>query len=160
MPDSATPSPPSTPSPLDLLVRYRRAMLDLDADALAELYAEDGVHEFPFLFPGMPERYRGREEIRAGYRAAWGASAARPREIREVAVHPGADPEVLTVEQQVVGTLATTGEPFTVPGLLVMRARDGLLVHVRDYMDGLGVAHAMGRLGAVAARLGVGAAGR
>ncbi|MEU4115723.1 nuclear transport factor 2 family protein [Kitasatospora sp. NPDC028055] len=143
----------AVPGPVELLARYRRAMLELDADALAGLYAEDGVHEFPFLFPGMPECYRGREEVRAGYRAAWGASEARPREIREVAVHPGADPEVLTVEQVVIGTVATTGAPFALPGLLVLRARDGLLVHVRDYMDGLGVAHAMGRLGAVAARL-------
>ncbi|MGW2375003.1 nuclear transport factor 2 family protein [Kitasatospora sp. NPDC001683] len=141
------------PSPLELLARYRRAMLDLDADALAELYAEDGVHEFPFLFPGMPERYRGREEVRAGYRAAWGASEARPQEIREVAVHPGADPEVLTVEQLVIGRVASTGKEFAFPGLLVMRARGGQLVHVRDYMDGLGVARAMGRLSAVAARL-------
>lgn len=143
----------TTPGPSELLARYRRAMLDLDADALAGLYAEDGVHEFPFLFPGMPECYRGREEVRAGYRAAWGASEARPREIREVAVHPGADPEVLVVEQLVIGTVASTGQPFTLPGLLVLRAREGLLVHVRDYMDGLGVAHAMGRLAAVAARL-------
>ncbi|MFI9361222.1 nuclear transport factor 2 family protein [Kitasatospora sp. NPDC053057] len=147
MPDSAT------PTPLELLARYRRAMLDLDADALADLYAEDGVHEFPFLFPGMPERYRGREEVRAGYRAAWGASEARPQEIREVAVHPGADPEVLTVEQLVIGTVASTGKEFTLPGLLVLRARAGQLAHVRDYMDGLGVARAMGRLAAVAARL-------
>lgn len=140
-------------SPLELLARYRRAMLDLDADALAELYAEDGVHEFPFLFPGMPERYVGREEIRAGYRAAWGASAARPEEVREVAVHPGADPEVLTVEQTVIGTVVDTGKPFALPGLLVLRARGGFLVHVRDYMDGLCVAHTMGRLSAVTARL-------
>ncbi|MFG2844726.1 nuclear transport factor 2 family protein [Kitasatospora sp. NPDC048296] len=139
--------------PLEVLARYRRAMLDLDADALAELYAEDGVHEFPFLFPGMPERYRGREEVRAGYRAAWGASTARPQEIREVAVHPSADPEVLTVEQCVIGTDAATGRPFSLPGLLVLRVRDGRLVHVRDYMDGLGVARAMGRLAAVVARL-------
>ena len=31
--------------------------------------------------------------------------------------------------------------------------QDGEIVHVRDYMDGLGVAHAMGRLPAVAAAL-------
>ncbi|MFJ9697275.1 nuclear transport factor 2 family protein [Kitasatospora sp. NPDC101183] len=138
---------------VDLLARYRAAMLAMDADAFAELYAENGVHEFPFLFPGMPERYVGREEIRAGYRAVWGASAARPEEVREVAVHAAADPEVLTVEQVVVGTVAGTGRPFALPGVLVLRARGGLLVHVRDYMDGLGVARAMGRLSTVAARL-------
>ncbi|MFE1951056.1 nuclear transport factor 2 family protein [Streptomyces sp. NPDC059524] len=150
MPDTS----PSAPGPREVLARYRQAMLDLSADDLADLYAVDAVHEFPFLFPGMPERYEGREEVRAGYRAAWGASPARPREIREVAVHEGADGEVLVVEQIVSGAFATTGRSFDFPGLLVIRVRDGLIVHVRDYMDGLGVAHATGRLTAVAAGLG------
>ncbi|MGW2249272.1 nuclear transport factor 2 family protein [Kitasatospora sp. NPDC001660] len=140
-------------SPLDVLARFRRAILDKDADALADLYAPDAVHEFPFLFPGMPERHEGREAVRAGYRAAWGASPAQPREIREVAVHRSTDPEVITVEQVVTGTVAGTGRPFSASGLLVIRVRAGLIVHVRDYMDGLGVAHAMGRLTAVAAQL-------
>lgn len=38
------------------------------------------MREFPFLFPGVPERFRGREEIRAEYRAAWGASPLRVRD--------------------------------------------------------------------------------
>ncbi|MBO8193596.1 nuclear transport factor 2 family protein [Streptomyces oryzae] len=128
-------------------------MLDRDADALAELYAVDGVHEFPFTFPGLPGRFTGREEIRAGYHALWDGSPARPEEIRDVVVHESADPQVLTVEQTVTGTVAPEGRPFRFPGLLVLRARDGRLVHVRDYMDGLGVAHGMGRLDAVAAAL-------
>ena len=33
--------------------------------------------------------------------------------------------------------------------VLVLRVRDGKIIHVRDYMDGLGVAHATGRLPAV-----------
>ncbi|OPF75596.1 hypothetical protein VT50_0224555 [Streptomyces antioxidans] len=149
--------PDTTSSPLgprELLARFQRAMLDKSADDLADLYAVDAVHEFPFLSPGMPERYQGREEIRAGYRAAWGASPAQPREIREVAVHENTDPEVIVVEQVVHGTVTTTGRAFHVPGLLVMRVRNGEFVHVRDYMDGLGVAHEMGRLADVAAALG------
>ncbi|MEV7022643.1 nuclear transport factor 2 family protein [Kitasatospora sp. NPDC093558] len=141
------------PTPLDVLARYRQAILDKDADALADLYAPDAVHEFPFLYPGMPERHEGREAVRAGYRAAWGASPAQPDEIREVAVHRSTDPEVITVEQVVAGTIAGTDRRFSAPGLLVIRVRAGRIVHVRDYMDGLGVAHAMGRLAAVAARL-------
>ncbi|MEU1711052.1 nuclear transport factor 2 family protein [Streptomyces sp. NPDC005706] len=148
MPDTAESSPRA------VLARYQRAMLDSSADDLADLYAPDAVHEFPFLFPGMPARYQGREEIRAGYRAAWGASPARPQEIGEVVVHESTDPEVITVEQVVTGTVTTTGRSFRFPGLLVMRVRGGQIVHVRDFMDGLGVAHAMGRLAAVAAGLG------
>ncbi|MFF1906936.1 nuclear transport factor 2 family protein [Kitasatospora sp. NPDC058218] len=150
MPDTTS----AKPGPREVLARYQRAMLDKSADDLADLYAADAVHEFPFLFPGMPARYQGREEVRAGYRAAWGASPAQPQEIREVVVHESTDSEVITVEQVVTGTVTTTGQTFSLPGLLVLRVRNGRIVHVRDYMDGLGVAHAMGRLAAVVAGLG------
>ncbi|MFF7073889.1 nuclear transport factor 2 family protein [Streptomyces pseudovenezuelae] len=149
MPDTAS----TDLKPREVLARYQRAMLDKSADDLADLYAVDAVHEFPFLFPGMPERYEGREEVRAGYRAAWDASPAQPQEIREVAVHENTDPEVIVVEQIVSGTVTTTGRPFSFPCLLVIRVRNSRIVHVRDYMDGLGVAHAMDRLTAVAASL-------
>lgn len=36
----------------------------------------------------------------------------------------------------------------------MLRVHNGLIVHARDYMDGVRIAHAMGRLGAVAASLG------
>ncbi|WP_326806535.1 nuclear transport factor 2 family protein [Streptomyces sp. NBC_01186] len=150
MPDTTS----ADPGPREVLARYQQAMLDKSADDLADLYAVDAVHEFPFLFPGMPARYQGREEVREGYRAIWGASQAQPQEIREVAVHESTDPEVITVEQVVTGTVTTTGRSFSIPGLLVIRVRDGQISHVRDYMDGLGVAHAMDRLPAVVAGLG------
>ncbi|WP_210587611.1 nuclear transport factor 2 family protein [Streptomyces sp. GESEQ-35] len=138
------PTPPAS-GLRDILARYQQAMLDMSADDLADLYAVDGVHEFPFTAPGMPPRFQGSEEVRAGYRAAWGGSPAQPREIHDVVVHESTDPEVIVVEQTVSGTLTTTGRSFSVPGLLVIRVRDDLIVHVRDYMDGLGLARAMGR---------------
>ncbi|MGW3243180.1 hypothetical protein [Streptomyces sp. NPDC001070] len=68
-------------------------------------------------------------------------------------MYESTDPEVITVEQVVTGTVTTTGQSFSFPGLLVIRIRNGLIVHVRDYMDGLGVAHTMGRPAAVVAGL-------
>lgn len=133
--------------------RYQQAMIDMSADDLADLYAADAVHEVPFLFPGMPDRFEGREQVRAAYRAAWAASDAQPQAVREVGVHSCADSEVLIVEQVVSGVLRSTGQPFEFPGVLVLRVRDGEITHVRDYMDGLGVAHALGRLPAVVAAL-------
>jgi ketosteroid isomerase-like protein len=132
-----------------ILRRYRQAMIDQSADDLAALYAADAVHELPFRFPGMPDRFEGREVLRAAYRAAWSASDAQPREVREVALHSCADGEVLVVEQVVRGVLRSTGRPFEFPGVLVLRVRDGEIVHARDYLDGLGVARALGRLPAV-----------
>ncbi|MFF5492124.1 nuclear transport factor 2 family protein [Streptomyces aquilus] len=128
--------------PREVLARYHQAMRDKSADQLAELYARDAVHEFPFTAPGFPPRYTGREEVRAGYRAAWGASPVRVVEIRDVVVHETRDPEVIVAEQTVVAAVPGGTDQFSVPGLLVLRARDGLLVHVRDYMDGFGVSEA------------------
>ncbi|MBP2707414.1 nuclear transport factor 2 family protein [Microbispora sp. RL4-1S] len=132
-------------TPRDVLGRYRRAILDKNADALADLYADDAVHEIPFRFPGMPARYEGREQVRAAYRAIWGASPVRPEEIRDVVTHETADPEVIVAEQVVAGLVPATGDSFAVPGVLVLRVRDGLITHVRDYMDALAATQALDR---------------
>jgi len=101
----------------------------------------------------MPGRLEGREQVRAAYRAAWTASDAQPQAVREIAVHSCADSEVLVVEQVLSGVVRSTGRQFEFPGILVLRVRDGEIHHVRDYMDGLGLAHAMGRLCAVVTAL-------
>lgn len=140
MPDLGPKTPVRTPR--EVLARYYQAMRDKCADDLADLYAVDGVHEFPFTSPGFPPRFAGREAVRAGYRAAWSASPAQVKEIRQVAVHESADPGVIVAEHVVVGTLPPRHTTFTVPGLLVLHVRDGLLSRVRDYMDSPAVAHA------------------
>jgi ketosteroid isomerase-like protein len=137
MPDRQDPR-----TPRDVLARYYRAMLDKSADDLADLYAVDAVHEFPFTSPGFPPRSEGREAVRAGYRAAWGASPARVEEIRRIATYETTEPGVIVAEQVVVGSLPGAGTSFSVPGLLVLHVHDGLLTRVRDYMDSAGVAAA------------------
>jgi uncharacterized protein len=49
--------------------------------------------------------------------------------------------------------VATTGRRIDAFGVFVVRVQDGLLVHVRDYLDGLTINHALGRLPAVVADL-------
>lgn len=145
--------PELSPGPRKVLSRYHRTMLDLSAGDLADLYAPDAVHEFPFLAPGRPARYHGREEVRPGYRAAWGTSPVRLEEVRDVAVYDTADPEVIVGEWAATGTVSITGRSFAASGLLILRVRDGLIVHARDYMDALGTYHAMDRLPEVVAGL-------
>ncbi|MET7936933.1 nuclear transport factor 2 family protein [Streptomyces sp. NPDC005322] len=139
-------NPAASAGAREIVTRFHRAILDKSADDLADLYALDAVHEFPFLAPGMPERFHGREEIRAGYRAAWGATPVEVAEVADVVIHDTAEAGVVVVEQTVLGTMATTGDPVRIPGIVVLRVRDGHVVHARDYMDGLGVARATGRL--------------
>jgi predicted enzyme related to lactoylglutathione lyase/ketosteroid isomerase-like protein len=120
------------PTPRDLLMAFHRALVALSADDLADLHAPDAVYEFPLLTTGRPERYVGREAIREGLCAAWSAPV-RVTEIRNVVVHESTDPEVIIAEQEAATAIVGTGERFSVPFLLVLRARAGLIVHVRDY---------------------------
>ncbi|MFI8076054.1 nuclear transport factor 2 family protein [Streptomyces sp. NPDC086033] len=133
---------PAARTPREVLTCYYQAMLDKSPDDLADLYATEAVHEFPFTSPGFPARFEGREAVRAGYRAAWGASPAEVQEVRRVAAYETADPEVIIAEHVVKGTLTTKATTFTVPGLLILHVRDGLITRVRDYMDSAGVAAA------------------
>ncbi len=133
---------PAARTPHEVLTCYYQAMLDKSPDDLADLYTVDAVHEFPFSSPGFPPSFEGREAVRAGYRAAWGGSAVQVKEVRSVAAYETADPEVIIAEHVVVGTLPTKATTFTVPGLLILHVRNGLITRVRDYMDGLGVASA------------------
>ncbi|MFF8916996.1 nuclear transport factor 2 family protein [Streptomyces sp. NPDC015032] len=133
---------PAVRTPHEVLTCYYQAMLDKSPDDLADLYAVDAVHEFPFTSPGFPPRYEGREAVRAGYRAAWGASPAQVLEVRRIAAYETADPEVIIAEHVAVGTMTTRATQFTVPGLLILHVRNGLITRAHDYMDGLGVAGA------------------
>ncbi|MFL5998379.1 MAG: nuclear transport factor 2 family protein [Streptomyces sp.] len=135
---------PAVRTPREVLTCYYQAMLDKSPDDLADLYATDAVHEFPFTSPGFPSRLEGREAVRAGYRAAWGASPVQVQEVTRVAAYETADPEVIIAEHVVRGTLTTKATAFTVPGLLILHVRNGLITRVRDYMDASGIAAARG----------------
>ncbi|WP_084259143.1 nuclear transport factor 2 family protein [Microtetraspora malaysiensis] len=138
-------------TPREVLARYHQAMIDRSADDLADLYADDAAHAFPFRVPGAPERLDGREEVRAFYRAAWGDSPVRLTKIEDVVVHPAADPEVIVGEWVGVGSLNPDGRPFRATGLLLGRVRDGKIIDMRDYMDVFGTYGALGRLRAMVA---------
>ncbi|MET8436096.1 hypothetical protein ABZV61_25615 [Streptomyces sp900116325] len=49
---------------------------------------------------------------------------------------------MIITEHVVVGTLPTKATAFTVPGLLILHVRNGLIMRVRNYMDGSRVASA------------------
>ncbi|RJQ71710.1 nuclear transport factor 2 family protein [Pseudonocardiaceae bacterium YIM PH 21723] len=121
-------------------------MLGLDADALADLHAPDAVFEFPLLAPNRPERYVGREEIRAGFRAVWSAAPVRVNRIERVSLNQSTDPEVIIAEQLAHATHTGTGAEISLPSLLMLRVRAGSIVHVRDYSDALRSALELGRL--------------
>lgn len=60
-------------TPRQVFERIQHISLHRDAP-VADLYAADGVHEWPFALPGVPQRLSGQDEIRAFFSRAAGAS--------------------------------------------------------------------------------------
>jgi ketosteroid isomerase-like protein len=128
----------------EVLERYRQAAISQSADDMRDVYAADAVHEFPFTGPGLPSRLEGREEIVNWIAAGWAAYPLKYERYRTLATHDTNDPETIIVEQEALGTTATTSE-FALPNLIVLTARNGQIARLRDYVNILAAAAAMGR---------------
>jgi uncharacterized protein len=109
---------------------------------LPGLYAEDAVVVHPFAPSAGP--LTGREALRRHFATAEGLDLEMTP--HDVVVHETADPEVVVGEFAYVGRVTTTGRPFTLRNVFVLRVRDGLIVESRDYADHLAFAAATGRL--------------
>jgi ketosteroid isomerase-like protein len=133
-----------TATPREVFETFVHATVTNSADELADLYAEDVVIDLPFGRAGEPLRFAGRESLRerlrgvAGYRRFTG--------IDSVVVHDTADPEVIVTEWRVHGEVTATGRAYTLPFLMIIRVRDGLIVSSRDYGDPIASATAFDRL--------------
>lgn len=152
--DPADPEPVvKSTTPRGVYAALVRAIVAADADAAADLYAEDGVLELVFTRPGIVPRRQGREDIRAAARAGWAALPLRFESHRTVALHDTADPETVIAEFELAGTSLATSRPFALAMVVILRVRDGHIVHQREYVDVLGIAAASDRLPAVLASL-------
>ncbi|WP_281197039.1 nuclear transport factor 2 family protein [Microtetraspora niveoalba] len=85
---------------------------------------------------------RGRPRIAPAYAAGRSALPVRFDEFRTGAVHHTADPEVIVAEYEMTGTVTTTGRSATAAFVLVLRVRDGQVVHWREYQDMAAIAQA------------------
>ncbi len=134
------------PGPRALFERFQQRVLSNEPDALGDLIADDVILEAPFAPPGHPRKIVGREQNLAYARPRRAALPARFEEFREVLIHDTADPEVIVAEYVLAGTVTTTGQKSSAPFLVILTARDGKIVHWREYQDTLGMAIALGQL--------------
>jgi ketosteroid isomerase-like protein len=118
---------------------------------LAELYAEDAVVETVFQ-PVGPRRLEGRAVLRARFAEV---AAHSPLELtaRNVVVRETDDPEVVVAEWDYQVHHRESGRAFEAANIQVLRVRDGLIVHSRDYHDHLALATAGGNLPQLVAAL-------
>lgn len=107
------------------------------------MYAVDAVHEFPFTRPGMPSRLEGRDDIVNWIAAGWRAYPLKYERYRTLAIYDTSDPGTIVVEQEALGCSAS-GE-FALPSIVVLTVRNGQIARLRDYVNVLAAAAAMGR---------------
>ncbi|MFJ5987851.1 nuclear transport factor 2 family protein [Lentzea sp. NPDC092896] len=129
---------------LDGVRRLRGGDRD-QVERLAGYYAEKTDVRHP-MAPLGDTPLLSREALRQHF------AAGRPRpagfRVEDVRVHHTADPEV------VIGEFTYRGdEDWAVPGVIVLRVRDGLIVESRDYFDHIGLARAANALDALCAQL-------
>jgi len=119
----------------ELLKRLRAASLAQDAGRLAALYAEDGVHEFPFATPGAPTSITGRAAIEEFNATVYRGLPFAYREYRTIAVHQVGE-TTLVVEQEALGLNTVTGAQFVLPTVWVIETdAQGLISKLRDYVN-------------------------
>ncbi|WP_037304788.1 nuclear transport factor 2 family protein [Amycolatopsis orientalis] len=99
-------------------------------DELFELYAEDAVVENPQR-PPVPSRFEGRETLRKIFSGGFNVRMERA----DVLIHGTTDPEVIIAEYRNVGEVLDTGKSLDIANVQVLRVRDGLIAHSRDYHD-------------------------
>jgi uncharacterized protein len=119
---------------------------------LPGLYAEqtDVVHPFD---PLRAAALRTRGELREHFTRP-GARPARQMRAANITIHQTTDPEVIVAEFEYQGTDTDTGEPYALPGIFVLRVRNGEIVSSRDYFDHLTAARVRGQLDALVAAVG------
>ncbi|MFJ8622251.1 nuclear transport factor 2 family protein [Kitasatospora sp. NPDC093550] len=132
-----------SPTPQEIFQRYVHAgPLTRDADALAELFTEDGVFEAPLLPEGtsLPRRVVGREAIRTAMAAHYAYQPAEKRtpnlQKSRYVLHTTADPEVFIAEIDTAFDDGDgDGEDAVVSLVQIFRVRDGRIARLRDYFS-------------------------
>jgi uncharacterized protein len=81
------------------------------------------------LSAGPEARIEGREKVREHFARA--AAFGTDLRIEDIVIHETTDPEVVICEQTLRGSFGC--EETAMPGIRVMRVRDGLIVSSRDY---------------------------
>jgi hypothetical protein len=126
---------------LTLMQQYQRLLTEARFGEWIELWADDGVCEFPFASPGRPRLLQGKEQILA-YMTAY-PSRIFIEGVDKLRVHPALDPNVVVVEMTIKGRAVETEKPYNQQYVIVAETRDGKLTHYREYWNPLVSAEAL-----------------
>jgi ketosteroid isomerase-like protein len=124
--------------------RLQHATLARDPQ-IAELFAADGVIEWPFARAGAPTRIVGQPAIRSLYTTWFGAPPLEYQAFTATVVHETANPDVIVVEYDIHGVTTSSRTPFQLRVIRTIRVKDGQIVLLREYMNPLAMTEALNR---------------
>jgi ketosteroid isomerase-like protein len=114
---------------------YQTLMREGRWDDWSNLWAEDGLLEFPFAPEGRPSSYQGRKAILDYMKGAAGKFTIV--EASSTRIQPMLDPEVLCVELAIKGMMTDTGAPYNQKYVVFFVVKDGKLQNYREYWNPL-----------------------
>jgi uncharacterized protein len=114
-----------------------RMMLEKNTSAWVDLWAADGIMEFPFAPEGWPQRLEGRDAIAAYIRGY--PDHIDLHDIPDLLIHQTSDPRTIVVEMRAVGRLVETDKPFEMKYIAVVTVENGRITSYRDYWNPLAV---------------------
>lgn len=125
-----------------VLEQVRAAAIARSASEMAQLYAADAVHEFPFTTASAPSRLVGRDAIMTFIAASWDGPL-RYQRYQTLSAYTTNDPGTAVVQQDVHGISAATG-PFVLPNLVVLTVAGGRIQRFLDFVNIVAAYQAMG----------------
>ncbi|SOE15889.1 hypothetical protein SAMN06272775_6775 [Streptomyces sp. 2323.1] len=128
--------PENTP-PAELYRHGLQLLLDKNIPAWVDLWAEDGILEFPFAPQGWPGRLEGKDAI-AAYMCHY-PDHIDLHDFPDVRIHRTTAPKTIVVEMRGMGRLVETGAPFDMTYIAVVTVQDGRFTSYRDYWNPLAV---------------------
>ena len=102
-------------------------------DEVSKLYAEDCVIEVPYAFGAAPAGIEGGHAVREHFGRA--GQVPFVLRARDLVVHETTDPELVVSEWDYEVTAKATGRTATVANVQLLRVREGLIVHSKDFHD-------------------------
>lgn len=127
---------------LGLVSAYQTLLGQGRWDEWIDLWAEDGVLDFPFAPQGRQRVYRGKADILAYMSATPGRVAVDGLE--HVRLFPMQDPEIAVAELTIKGHIPATGAGYNQSYVLFFETKDGKLSRYREYWNPLVSIDAMG----------------
>ena len=103
-------------------------------DRCVDLFAEDGVFEFPYLQEiGQQTRFEGKDAIRSLLERV--QVKLSPFTFRNIVIHEMVDPSYVFVEYDSEATIRATGHPYIQKYVSRLTVHDGKIKLVREYVD-------------------------